>query len=163
MWLEVSGARVVMVFAFAWLAGPSVAGASESVTASVAVTAEFASRTSFKVSTDVLRFEVTDQTGIATAEVDFTAAAVTRAGGEVTLSVEAGGALEGPAAAGHGTDMTVSGTTAGTTAGAIVHSSPSLAARWIGSGVRAGRLIFTLRAATIGRYTVPVHFVLSAP
>ena len=163
MWLKVCGARVVMVFAVTWLAGPAVAGASESVTASVAVTAQFSSRTSFKVSSDMLRFEVTDQTGIATAAVDFTAAALTQAGGEVTLSVDAGDATERPATAGHDPDMTVSGTTAGTTAGAIVHRSPSVAARWIGSGVRAGRLIFTLRAATVGRYTVPVHFVLSAP
>jgi hypothetical protein len=38
-----------------------------------------------------------------------------------------------------------------------------VAGRWIGSGLRTGRLTFALRSAVAGTYSLPVRFVLSAP
>ena len=40
---------------------------------------------------------------------------------------------------------------------------PSTVGRWRGSGLRRGRLVFTLRDGTAGPSSVPVRFVLSAP
>jgi hypothetical protein len=39
----------------------------------------------------------------------------------------------------------------------------SIAGQWAGSGVRRGRLVFTLHAASAGAFNVPIRFVLSAP
>ena len=65
------------------MAGPDVCVAAESANASVVVTAQFGSRTSPKVSTELLQFDVTTANQSSVATVEFSAAARTRHGGEV--------------------------------------------------------------------------------
>ena len=142
---------------------PVLAAAAESATASVAVTAQFSSRTSLKVSTEVLRFDVLDGLGAATASVDFSAAARTQSGAEVTLSLESTRATESAGMAGDEPPLTFSGAGPGTLAGEISRGRAAVGGRWIGSGLRTGRFVFTLRADTPGAHIVPIQFVLSAP
>jgi hypothetical protein len=139
--------------------------AAETAASSVAVSAQFSSRTSLRVSTDLLRFDVADPDRSATAAVEFSAGARTYSGAEVVLSVEPLRAVEGPGGAADDVPSSVSfsGEGAGTMAGALSSSSPSVAGRWLGSGLRQGRVVFALRAGLSGSYSVPVRFVLSAP
>jgi len=146
------------------MARPDVCLAAESATASVVVTAQFASRTSLKVSTEWLQFDVTTADQSAVAIVDFSAAARTRQSGEVVLTVERAGALSGPGgAADVGASLTVSIRGDGGPDGALDRSAPIVAGRWIGSGRRTGQLAFSLRSSVPGVYSLPVRFVLSAP
>jgi hypothetical protein len=142
------------------LAAPSIAADSASSSASVVVNANFSTRTSLKVSSQMLQFAVPSGDETARVEVDFTAAARTRAGGEVILLVESLGPIddgsEGSA------DVTFTGEGQGTNRGSLVVDGATPVARWIGSGLRTGRLTFTLRAVA-GRYTLPVRFLLAAP
>jgi hypothetical protein len=142
------------------LAAPSIAADSASSSASVVVNANFSTRTSLKVSSQMLQFAVPSGDETAGVEVDFTAAARTRAGGEVILLVESLGPIddgsEGSA------DVTFTGEGQGTNRGSLVVDGATPVARWIGSGLRTGRLTFTLRAVA-GRYTLPVRFLLAAP
>ena len=155
----VRGVLVAVTVALA-LAAP--VAASEHDAATVVVTASFTSKTSLRVSTELLRFEVTDS-GAASVAVDFAAGARTRAGGEVVLTVEPVRALEGPGgAADVETAVSFDGVGEGTHSGALA-SAPSVAGRWSGSGLRTGRLQFSLHSNVAGTYTLPVRFVLSAP
>lgn len=128
------------------------------------MTAQFSSRTSLRVSTEVLRFEVTPAGGPATAAVDFSAGVRTQSGAEVMLSVErrsADGAGGGTDAA---TPITFAGQGSGTLDGSLDSvSAQAVAGRWTGSGLRHGRLVFALHAGAPGAHIVPVRFVLSAP
>jgi hypothetical protein len=142
------------------LAAPAIAADSTSASASVVVNANFSTRTSLKVSSQMLQFSVPSGDETARVEVDFTAAARTRAGGEVILLVESFGPLDDGSAG--SADVTFTGEGPGTGRGAIAVDSATPVARWIGSGLRTGRLTFTLRAVA-GRYTVPVRFLLAAP
>jgi len=143
---------------------PHEAMASETATASVNVTANFTSRTSLRVSSQQLHFEIGDPNDEAMAVVEFTAAARTREGGEVVLTVEPMRSVEGPGGAGDlETTIAFDGDGEGTTTGVLRPTSVSVAGRWIGSGVRRGRLRFSLRAPVGGTYTMPVRFVLSTP
>jgi hypothetical protein len=142
-------------------ARPDVCLAAESAAASVVVTAQFGSRTALKVSTELLRFDVTTAEQPAVAVVEFSAAARTRESGEVVLTVERAGALIGPGgAADVETSLWVSMPGDG---GSLDPSAQVVAGRWVGSGKRAGQLAFRLRSAVPGMYSVPVRFVLSAP
>jgi len=146
------------------LAAPWVCLAGDSSTASVTVTAGFASRTSLRVSTELLRFDVKAAGQSTETIVDFAAAARTHHGGEVVLTVELAGTLNGPAGGSHvETSLTFSGFGHGLAKGPVDQSAPSIAGRWIGSGLRTGQLAFTLRSSAPGSYSVPVRFVLSAP
>jgi hypothetical protein len=146
------------------LIAPGVCVAGDSSTASVRVTAGFASRTSLKVSTELLRFDVGAAGQSIETIVDFSAAARTHQGGEVVLTVELAGALDGPGGASDvEASLTFSGIGNGLAKGPLDHASPSVAGRWIGSGLRTGQLAFTLRSSAPGSYSVPVRFVLSAP
>ena len=143
--------------------GLTETAAAESATASIAVNARFASRTSLKVSAEVLRFDVVDPAKPATVTVDFSAAARTLTGGEVVLLFEMLRAIEGPEGR---PDVEAALTLAGEGEGAIsraVVAAPQVARRWMDSGLRTGRLIFALRARAVGTYTVPMDFTLSAP
>ena len=145
-------------------ARPAAVAASESATASVTVSAHFSSRTSLKVSTQLLHFEVTASSPEALATVDFSAGARTVPGGEVVLTVEEMGTHAGPGgAADVETSLTFSGEGDGLRPGQLRASTPSVAGRWAGSGLRTGRLTFALRSPVPGSYAVPVRFVLSAP
>lgn len=137
---------------------------AESATASIAVTAEFASRTSLKVSSQVLNFDVRSAGETSVATVEFSAGARTRSGGDVLLTVEPLRAMEGPGgAADVDTSITFSGTGNGTVSGSLQPTSPVVAGRWTGSGLRTGQLTFVLRTTVAGSYMVPVRFVLSTP
>jgi hypothetical protein len=143
---------------------PAVCVAEESATTSVAVTAQFSSRTSLKVSSQLLQFAVTAPGEAALATMEFSAAARTRPAGEVVLTVEAVREIDGPGgAADIETAVTFSGEGEGTAAGALGTAAPSVAGRWSGSGLRTGRLTFALRSAVTGSYSVPLRFVLSTP
>jgi len=133
---------------------PRYSLAAESATASVVVNVQFTTRTSLKVSGDVLRFDVTRADEPAIAVVDFSAAARTQPGGEVLLSVEPLQAVEG--------SLSVRGERDGIAAVTVL-AHPVVAGRWSGSGTRAGRLVFALCAPAAGAYAVPLRFVLSAP
>ena len=145
------------------LALARAAGAAETATSSVAVTATFASRTSLRVSTQILEFEIATPGGEAVAVVDFSAGARTRQGGDGLLTVEAEKAMAGPGGAADAeTSVSFSGDGDGALDGTLA-TAPSLAGRWTGSGRRSGRVTFALRASAPGTYTMPVRFVLSTP
>ena len=151
------------VAGFPALLAPPVAMASGSDAKTVLVSATFASRTSLKVSSQLLQFEVAES-GEAVAAIDFSAGARTQAGAEVMLTVEPARAVEGPGgAADVDTAVTFAGEGEGTRSGALIAHAPAVAGRWNGSGLRTGRMGFALRSAAPGRYSLPVRFVLSAP
>ena len=80
------------------------------------------------------------------------------------LSVEPVRSLDGPGgAADVESSVSLAGQGEGTLTGAVGFAGPTVAGRWVGSGLRTGRLVFSLRVAASGRYTLPVRFVLSAP
>ena len=137
--------------------------AGESAKASVVVNAEFSSRTSLKVSAQVLTFEVVNPAQAATASVEFSAGARTLTRGDVVLSFEMLRAIEGPDGC---PDVEAALTLAGEGQGAMSRGAlaePQVARRWTGSGLRTGRLVFALRAGAAGTYAVPMRFTLIAP
>ena len=136
---------------------PGVEGA-ESKSSTVAVVAGVGTRTSLKVSSQILPFAVSGTEESAVAVIEFSAGARTQTGADVVLTVERLPSVDCP----DGTDVTFAGEGRGTTAGTLEPLAPTIAARWTGSGLRTGRLTFVLHAAP-GIYTVPVRFVLSAP
>ena len=152
------------VVAASVLAAVSSVSAAETATASAVVSAQFSSRTSLKVSTDLLHFDVAGPDRPATATVDFAAGARTQAGAEVLLSIEQLRAVQGPGGASDlESSVSFIGEGVGTLDGALVAAGPAVAGRWIGSGMRQGRLVFALRAGASGNYLLPVRFILSAP
>jgi hypothetical protein len=63
-----------------------------------------------------------------------------------------------------GTSVEFQGTGDGALSGVLSAGTPDAAARWVGSGVRTGRLTFVVRglAARQGA-TIPLRFLLTAP
>jgi hypothetical protein len=152
------------IVAMAALGGPVVAMADDTDSKAMTVTAAIGSRTSLKVSSQLLQFDVRDPGDEAVAVVDFSAGARTRQGGEVVLTVEPQRAAAGPGgAADVETALTFAGEGDATLSGTLLPMSPSVAGRWSGSGLRTGRVMFALRASASGNYRVPVRFVLSTP
>lgn len=140
------------------------AAAAETATASVSVSVLVTSRTSLKVSSDVVQFNVTEAGGGATASVDFSAGARVASGADVVLTVEPLRQVEGPgAAADVETAVTFEGDGDGLARGRLDTIRPTVAGRWQGSGLRHGRLSFTIRAHAAATYTLPLRFVLSTP
>jgi len=138
--------------------------AAETASTSVVVSARFSSRTSLRVSNDVLQFDVVSPGDTATTVVDFSAGVRTHAGAEILLSVEQRRGVEGPSGAGDvESSVSFAGQGNGTLDGALGASSQVVAGRWTGSGLRQGRLVFAMRAGASGTYIVPVRFNLSAP
>jgi hypothetical protein len=130
-------------------AAPAVA--AETATASVTVQVDVCSRTSLRVSSDRLRFTVLDDAAVATATVEFEAAARVPPGAALVLTVEALSRVEG------------AGSVALGGRSSLDPFEPAVAARWQGSGSRSGRLVFTLRGADPGAHDIPVQFVLTTP
>jgi len=154
---------VALVAAATSIAGGS-AVAADSATSTVVVSVRFSSRTALKVSADTLQFEVATPGGAATAAIDFSAAARTHTSAEVLLSVEQMRGVPGPGDASEvESALTFAGEGNGTVDGTLGAAAPAVAARWTGSGLRNGRLVFARQAGAPGRYIVPVRFVLSAP
>jgi hypothetical protein len=131
--------------------------------ASVQVRMDVATRTSLKVSSEVLHFDVAHAGGTATAVVEFSAGARMPLGADVVLSVEPLRALDGPGgAADVDSSLAFAGDGPGLLAGALTGDT-AVVGRWHSSGLREGRVVFTLRANASGAYTLPVRFVLSTP
>ena len=128
-------------------------GAVQQASQAISATATFAPRTSLQVSSQVLQFHVTDGSSVAEASVEFAAGARTRNGGDVMLVVEAPPLPPGGA-------LTMAAGTEGTIATAVVQDAPTVVARWVGAGLRTGRVTFQLKAAP-GRYEIPVRFLLN--
>ena len=149
---------LVSLACVAFVATPPGVEGAESKSSTVAVVAGFGTRTSLKVSSQVLQFAVSDPAEPAVAVIEFSAGTRTQAGADVLLTVERLPSIECP----DGTVVTFAGEGRGTSAGTLDLIAPTIAARWTGSGLRTGRLTFILHAAP-GTYTVPVRFVLSAP
>ena len=142
----------------------TAAAAEEVATSSVSVNLNLGTRTSLKVSSQVLRFDVTTAGEAATAALDFTAGARMPSSSDVVLTVEPLRGMEGPGgAADVETGLTFTGQGAGVLAGSVGMSQGTVVGRWQGSGLREGRLIFTLRVNAAGSYLLPVRFVLSTP
>jgi hypothetical protein len=140
------------------------ADAGETATAAVRVEVHIAARTSLRVSSHVLLFNVLEPGGAATASIEFSAGARVAAGDDVVLTVERLSDAEKP---GDGADvkptMTFAGEGAGVVPGTIRGDTPAIAGRWHGSGKRDGRVVFTMQPPAAGDYSVPVRFVLSIP
>jgi hypothetical protein len=158
----------VVVVCTAWLSSSRGAVVlADTRSAVVTIRVEIHERISLQVSTSELRFAVTPARAASppTATIEFSAGARTRGGGEVFLTVEPMGPLEGShGAADVESEIEVAGDATGTVAGVISAEGPQVAARWIGGGLRTGRLTFMLRVlVNPGTYILPVRFVLSIP
>lgn len=154
-WSLVIGAFVPL------LAAPSAAESAETISTTVAVVAEFSTVTSLRVSSQTLQFAAAQPDLPAVAVVDFVAGARTRQGGEVMLSVEPMTGLV-PDEGSSDVAVTFTGQGAGLLSGTLASTGSTPVARWTGSGLRTGRLTFSL-PQTAGAPTLPVRFVLSAP
>ena len=156
--------NAISTLAAALLFSAGAAGAADTSTTSVAVNVHVSSRSSLRVSSELLQFSIGDGSGAATAAVEFSAGARVPAGSDVVLTIEASRAIEGPGGAAD-VDAAVefTGVGTGTVAGTLAGVAPAVAGRWHGSGLRQGRMLFTLHAAAPGAYSVPVRFVLSTP
>ncbi len=142
--------------------------ASDVTSAIVRFQSDVSASTALRVSSSALR--VGPQTGssagpVVVGTIDYRAAARTRTDGEVVLTVEAQAdlpTLAGPSAGENAIEFEGFGD--GARAGVLRSDVPQVAGRWVGSGVRTGQLVFTLRgtAATNGAI-VPLRFVISLP
>ena len=150
--------------AAAILCSPVVARAGEVATAAVHVEAQVFARTSLRVSSERLQFDVLPSGNLATASVSFTAGARTASGADIVLTVESVRGVMGPGGAADAeTALSFSGDGDGLVNGSLSPGGPAIVGQWRGSGLREGRVVFTLRADGTGTYSVPVRFVLSAP
>ena len=147
-----------------WIGVPTVASAEDTASRALAISAIVSTRTSLKVSADLLQFDVMSPGQPAIATVEFSAGTRTQSGAPVVLSVEPLSGLEGPGGAGDvETSLSFAGQGEGTLGGMLRGTGPTVAGQWMGSGMRHGRLVFALQAGASGTYTVPIRFVLSAP
>ena len=138
-------------------------GSAEDVTSrSVVVNVNLVTRTALKVSSDRLQFDVPGMGGAATASIAFTAGARMPAGCDVVLTVEPLEPMDGSAGV-RDADISFTGEGPGMLAGSIAAGRSTVVGRWQGSGVREGRVVFTLRAAAGGSYSLPIRVVLSTP
>ena len=130
----------------------------------VTINVNLATRTSLKVSSRVLRFDVTQPGAIATAALEFSAGARMPAGCDLVLTVEPERGLDGPGGAADAeTELRFTGEGQGMLAGSIAMGQSTVVGRWQGSGLREGRVVFVLRASAAGSYSLPVRIVLSTP
>jgi len=137
--------------------------AAESAPASVIVKAQFSSRTSLQVSKHSLQFDVVQPAQPATATVRFAAAARTSNGAPVLLTFEMVDEIRGMDGLHHdGATMTLTDADEGMSV-ELKHGAAITARRWTGSGLRTGHLVFALRTASVGRYSVPIRLTLTAP
>ncbi|MEI6669745.1 MAG: hypothetical protein WCP29_16470 [Acidobacteriota bacterium] len=143
--------------------------ASDVASSIIRFNSDVSASTSLRVSSSVLR--VAPATGlngeaVVVGTIDYRAAARTRSGGEVVLTVEAQAdvPLVGGPASGGEPAIDFAGVGDGARAGVLRQDGPQIAGRWVGSGVRTGQLVFTLRGGTSGPgMTVPLRFVISLP
>jgi hypothetical protein len=155
--------QILQILAVAALSGTVVA-ADEIARANIIVSVDVASRTSLKVSSELLHFDVSQRDGTATAAIDVVAGARMVAGSDLVLTIEPLRGLDGPGGAADAeTTLGFEGDGQGLLAGRLVPAQSAVIGRWHGSGLHEGRIVFTLRATAAGAYSMPVRFVLSAP
>lgn len=155
---------IALVLAVLATLGRAAEAGQAGPTTTLTLSAQFHTRTSLRVSSSLLQFEVADAGVPAVAAVEFVAAARTRRDGEVILTVQPERWLEGPGgAADVEASVTFGGDEPGLVVGELLPATPAIAGRWVGSGRRTGRLVFALRAAAGGTYTLPVRLVLTTP
>ncbi len=132
-------------------------------TSTVLIRVEVAKRTSLHVSTSQLRFDVIDENVPPRVVIDYTAAARTRVGGDVILTVEPMGEVrtpDGEPVRGLVVGFDSTGRHDRTLAEGAVH----VAEAWTGSGARSGQIVFTLLGARKpGLYLLDLKFALSVP
>jgi hypothetical protein len=157
--------RHVPAFVLCALLGVAADAAAQQIAhANVTIIAGFAPRTSLKVSSELLQFDVAQTGGTATAAIDFSASARTPSQGEIVLIVEPLRGLSGPGgAADVDAAISVAGEGEGLIPARLDSTRATVVGRWNGSGRRQGRLVFTLNAMAAGIYSMPVRFVLSTP
>jgi hypothetical protein len=126
-----------------------LAAQQPAATVSIVASAAVLPRAAVQVSTQLLHFHVTSPDEEAVATLDFVVGARAQSDSEVRLILE-------PVLS----SMTFAGEGDGTLSGTASTDEETTAARWIGGGLRTGRLRFTLRAAP-GTYTVPVRLAVS--
>ena len=129
---------------------------AESAHATVTVSAVIGGRTSLRVSHQT-QLQPEGSGGAPSAVVEFTAGARTRAGAEVVLSVERLG--DRPAGA---ESVRFTGQGEGTSDG-VLAAQPAVVARWTGSGLRRGRMVFAMPARDAGTAAACLRFVLTVP
>ncbi len=152
----------VLVLALA--AGSS--GARAQLSRSIVIGARVGVATALRVSESVLRVpaSIGGQSAVL-ATIDVEAAARTRTDGEVVLTVEA---LSGLGTLGAGAPqgevaIEFAGSADGMESGTL-SATPQVAGRWSGSGVRRGRLTFTLHASgDVTGGVVQLRFLLTTP
>lgn len=133
---------------------------------SIVINARVGAATSLRVSESVLRVSASSGRRFSVVGmIDLEAAARTRTDGDVLLTVEAltsPDALAGGATGGH-VEIDFAGAADGLESGTL-STTPQIAGRWVGSGVRRGRLTFTLRSdGDVAGGVLPLRFVLTAP
>ena len=157
--------RHVPILVLWTLLGVTASSAAQDIArATVSVNAQFAPRTSLKVSSELLQFDLARPGDAAPAAIEFSAGARTPSQGEIVLSVEPLRGLSGPGgAADVDATITVSGEGDGLIPTRLDSTRTTVVGRWHGSGLHHGRLVFTLNATTAGTHSMPVRFVLSTP
>jgi hypothetical protein len=143
--------------------------ASDVASSTVTFNSDVSASTALRVSSSLLRIaprSAADAESVVVGTIDYRAAARTRSGGEVVLTIEAQSTLPevgGPSAGGESA-IAFEGVGDGARGGVLRNDVPQIAGRWVGSGVRSGQLVFTMRgsAATSG-VIVPLRFVISLP
>jgi hypothetical protein len=145
-------------------------GASDQFVAITRFQATIRTSTSLRVSDDVLVIAPRQTAGEApliAGAIEFRAAARTASDGEVILTIEPLAPLSSLSGGGAGdgaTTVAFEGSGDGAQSGALSDTRPETAARWIGSGLRTGRLTFTVRGPVSPHgATLPLRFVLAAP
>ena len=156
--------RSRLLLALLVLVSPAAAAGEDVANGIITVNVHVAPRTSLTVSSRVLQFDVTQPGGTAAAAIDFTAGARLASESDVVLTDEPLHGMAGPGGASDvETDLTFVGEGDGMLTGAVAMARSTTVGRWLGSGRREGRVVFTLRANAAGAYTLPVRFVLSTP
>jgi hypothetical protein len=122
------------------------------------IRAELQPATALRVSSHVLVFDVAAEDGTAVAMLDYVASARVSRDGEVILSVQTTRGEDEPGGSARSQRTLTIGNGA-----ALPPDTPVIAQRWMGGGTRSGTLVFTLQAATAGRYVVPVRVALLSP
>ena len=153
--LAVASAAVVL----ALLLCGSVAQAQSVRTGRLALNTTIAQRSSVRISTSVLQFEVVEGGVAAEAVVSYRVAVRTRPDGGVRLTVEPARTLE--AGDGRVTAGLAVVCGADAVAPALAVGTPQPVARWRDSGMREGRLRCRLEGTALpGRYSLPVKFAV---
>ena len=133
-------------------------------TVGVRATAVVSERISLSVSAEVLHFVVEDGSDDAAATIEFTVGVRAAPGRAVLLLAEPAGDLEGatggPVSAG---ELRFEGEGDAMQSGVLVGCAPRIVARWIGGGRWRGSVVFHLRGAAPGAYSMPIRMLVSVP